>query len=125
MRACQQAREAKPWAHRFLSVLIVVIAAFTILAFIQRPLRIWYMIHRVEAAQGPQEEREAFALVQRYTPGWDGYSVRLFGADEAEIQIRTSSDYEKIHYVEIRWEGGYFVKKHLSEAGNTGILMYE
>jgi hypothetical protein len=80
-----------------LSVLIVITAAFTIFAFVERPLRIWYMIHRVNAAEGPQEEREAFTLVQQYTPGWDGYSVRLYSADGAEVQIHASTDYEKVH----------------------------
>ena len=125
MSACQQARESKLWTHRFLSVLVLITAAITVLVFIQRPLRIWYMIHRVEAAEGPEQEREAFALVQRYSPLGDRYSVTLFDANAAEIQIHTSSDYQKVHYVEICWEGGYRVKKHLSEAGNTGILLYE
>jgi hypothetical protein len=83
------------------------------------------MIQRVEAAKGPEEEREAFAAVQQYTPGWDGYSVRLYSEEGAEVKINANPDYEKVHWVEISWEGGYSVKKRLSEAGNVGILLYE
>lgn len=66
---------------RRLVVLIALILVFVLsvlLSFVYTPLRIRYVISRIESAMTPAEERLAFRLARRYQPFY-----RLYGPTNA------------------------------------------
>jgi hypothetical protein len=52
-------------------VLVLPLAAFLAYGFIYQPLKFRYLISRVESAETPAEEREAFALAARRGRVWE------------------------------------------------------
>ena len=120
MTAQEQSRGARKrlWLAAGVSLVTLSLLAVSV----HEPLKVRYLAHRVAGADTPEEEIEAFRLVNQWS---SGYFVHLFDRNGERLFYKDLTDFSKVAIVEIEWRGLRRVRKRLTREGNLGQLLRE